>query len=326
VEPNQPPVANFTPPTNCVAGAACSFTDASTDPNNNITAWEWTFGDNTPADPAQNPSHTFAAAGPYNVQLKVTDGDGESNTKVNAVTVAPPQPPANQPPTASFSVPSCGVGVDCEFTSTSTDPDGQIVTTHWEFGDPTSPNNTADGVDVSHRYATAGSYNVTLTVTDNGGANGTTTQAVNVLPAPAADCSNDGSNVVICELSITARSTVKLTLTNRDCELSGNRISVAEPIRQNAYNNVCNRIIGSEYTITDGFGAAAVFEAGSLLHVQFNQGIADPEDPAVGTAVARLEGTYPNWTMTVDDGGNPSGQNEPDFNDVIVSIVATPSP
>jgi PKD repeat protein len=328
VEPNQPPVANFTAPTTCTATVACDFADASTDDNNNITAWEWNFGDNTPVATTQNASHVFAAAGTYNVQLKVTDGGGETNTKINAVTVAAAPPPQNQAPTASFSAPSCGVGVDCAFNSTSTDPDGQIVTTHWEFGDPTSPNNAADGEDVTHRFATAGTYNVTLTVTDNGGATGTTTQAVNVLPAPAANCTTI-SNRVLCTLDITARSTVKLTLTSKDCELAGNRVSVVEPFRQNAFENICQSSfpVPSEYTVMAvGGAAAAVFEAGSRVNVQFNQGSADPEDPVPGPPVARLEGTYPNWTMTVDDGGNPTGQNEPDFNDVIVSIQATSAP
>jgi hypothetical protein len=38
--------------------------------------------------------------------------------------------------------------------------------------------------------------------------------------------------------------------------------------------------------------------------------------------VARLEGSFPDWTITIDDGGNPEGQNEPDFNDVIVAVHA----
>jgi PKD repeat protein len=314
-----PPVATFTAPS-CIAGTPCQFTDAST-PATEITAWAWTFGDSPAVDNNRNPTHTYNAPGDFTVTLTVTSPGG-TNTTSNTVTVTGP---ANQPPVASFSVPSCGVGVDCPFESSSTDADGQITTTHWEFGDATSPNNTADGVEVSHRYAAAGSYNVTLTVTDNGGATGTTTQAVTVLPAAAEDCTTNGT-LVTCTFDITQRSTVKLTLTNRDCELLGNRIEVAQPVRQNAFVNICSRPFPAEYTVEDGTGAPAVFAAGFQLLIRFYQGTADPTDPVPGTAVARVEGTSPNWTMTVDDGGNPNGQNEPDFDDVLVAVRATAAP
>ncbi len=46
----------------------------------------------------------------------------------------------------------------------STDPDGRIVSYAWDFGDGT----TGSGVNVTHSYKAAGTYKVTLTVTDDG--------------------------------------------------------------------------------------------------------------------------------------------------------------
>jgi PKD repeat protein len=323
-----PPVANFTAPS-CTAGAACSFNDSST-PVGGISTWSWNFGDAnapTPADNIsnlQNPTHSYSQPGTYNVQLTVTNASSQTHSITKPVTVAAP---ANLPPTASFSVPSCGIGVECQFdASPSTDTDGQVVAAHWEFGDPTSPNNTADGLVATHIYGAAGTYNVTLTVTDNGGATGTTTQSVTVLPAAAEDCENTNSTLVTCTLDITARSTVKLTLTSRDCELSGNRVSVDLPRRQTAFVNICTRPFPAEYTIIDVNGNVATFQPGAQLPVLFTQGTADPEDPVPGTPVARVEGAYPRWTITIDDGGDPDGQNEPDFNDVILIVDATAAP
>lgn len=47
----------------------------------------------------------------------------------------------------------------------SSDPDGTIVSYHWDFGDGT----TATGVSPVHTYAVSGGYSITLTVTDNQG-------------------------------------------------------------------------------------------------------------------------------------------------------------
>src|SRR5262249_18594039 len=88
-----PPVANFIarsrsvqPPLQVV------FTDAST---GSITGWVWHFGDGL-SSTLQSPTHIYATAGTYTVQLTVT-GPGGSNTvtKTGAITVTEPPPVAN---------------------------------------------------------------------------------------------------------------------------------------------------------------------------------------------------------------------------------------
>ncbi|MCU4140519.1 MAG: hypothetical protein MW690_000994 [Methanophagales archaeon] len=72
----------------------------------------------------------------------------------------------NQPPKASFTFSPKNPLVNEEITfdaSASTDPDGSIVSYEWDFGD----GETASGKVVTHAYSDAGSYTVTLTVTDD---------------------------------------------------------------------------------------------------------------------------------------------------------------
>ena len=80
---NNPPVANFSVATN---GLTATFTDSSTDSDGSIASRSWNFGDSSTST-ATSPSHTYAAAGTYNVSETVTDNQGATNTKTTAVTV-----------------------------------------------------------------------------------------------------------------------------------------------------------------------------------------------------------------------------------------------
>ena len=89
-------------------------------------------------------------------------------------------PAPNTPPVASFTAtPSSGTApLSVQFdASTSSDPGGSIASYSWNFGDGLP---TAAGVTVSHVYQTAGTYTVSLTVTDSLGATGSATKSVSV--------------------------------------------------------------------------------------------------------------------------------------------------
>jgi len=81
----------------------------------------------------------------------------------------------NVSPAASFS--SASIGMSVIFTDQSTDSDGNIVSWDWNFADF----NTSAVQNPNHTYATAGTYTVELTVTDDNGATDTTTQNVTVV-------------------------------------------------------------------------------------------------------------------------------------------------
>jgi chitodextrinase len=303
---------------------SCVFTDASTDPDGNatITGWAWTFGDGGTANVQNPPAHVYATPGDKIVVLTVTDNAGATNALTKTVTVN--AAPANQLPVASFDLPTgCTAGTPCGFHSTSDDPDGTIAPTDtdWAFGDT----GVGEGIDVTHTYAAAGTYPVTLTVTDNQGGTGTATQQLIVAPPASQDCTTTG-NTVACSLTMTARVTVRITVVSEDCELSGNKLEVTAPRQQTAFFNLCNRLPGEQYTVTDAAGAPLVFQAGTPIALRFTQGTPGPADPTPGDPGIQVDGNYPNWTINIDDGGAPGTPGEPDFNDAVLTVQATLAP
>jgi PKD repeat protein len=313
--PNTNPTAKFTAPA-CTVNVDCTFTDASTDADGTIASRSWDFGDGTTSQD-QNPVHKFAEAKTYQVALTVTDNAGGTGTTTVPVTVGGGS--GNQAPVASFDLPACTAGTPCGFHSTSTDPDGTIAAAHWDFGD----GQTGDGVDVTHTFATAQAYTVALTVTDNLGLTGQASQQLTVTPAASQDCTTTTS-VVDCTLTMTQRSTVRLAVVSRSCELTGNKLSITAPRAQTAFFNLCGQTVGNGYTVIDANGAPLVLEAGTQLTLHFTQGTPGPVDPATGDPGIQVDGTFPNWTLNIDDGGNPGGGGEPDFNDAVISVTATP--
>jgi PKD repeat protein len=172
--PNVAPTAAFTSTT---ADLTASFdASGSTDPDGIIASVGWAFGDGSTGT-GTTVNHTYAAAGTYSVTVTVTDDDGATASTTRAVTVTAPVP--NAAPTAAFTstVKDLTVTVD---GSASADPDGTVAGHAWNFGD----GSTGTGATASHTYAAAGTYQVTLTVTDNKGATGRVTQPVTVTAAP----------------------------------------------------------------------------------------------------------------------------------------------
>jgi aqualysin 1 len=90
------------------------------------------------------------------------------------------------PPSASFNR-AC-TGLACNFTDTSTDPNGDIVSRSWAFGDGA----TSSAQNPAHGYAAAGTYTVKLTVTDAAGLSSAAQQSVTVTAPQAITLSATG--------------------------------------------------------------------------------------------------------------------------------------
>ncbi|MFM1767857.1 MAG: hypothetical protein RJA22_386 [Verrucomicrobiota bacterium] len=173
---NQPPVADAGQDRTGTNRVPVSFhAGGSRDPEGSALVYQWNFGDGS-TGAGLLVSHVYASAGQYVVELTVTDAGGATARDTAVVSVVAS---ANQPPVAvAGSDQTWPVSSDFGFSAfASRDPDGTIASYEWDFGDGTR----GSGMTVLHRYASAGSYTVRLTVTDNGGAVSSASVLANVL-------------------------------------------------------------------------------------------------------------------------------------------------
>jgi PKD repeat protein len=171
------PSADFAfSPTTPAVGGTVNF-DASASKavaDRSIIQYAWTFGDGAKGS-GQLTSHKYDAANTYSVTLTVADSTGRTGTTTKQVTVG-----AGQAPVSNFVIsPTTGtVNQDSFFDgSLSTAPPGRTIAIYeWTFGD----GERSGGVRPSHKYTKAGPYAVVLTVTDNTGAQSTSTKTYTV--------------------------------------------------------------------------------------------------------------------------------------------------
>jgi len=154
--------------TNIASGPApLSVTFDGTASTGSVTSYQWDFGDGSIAT-TSTASHTYATAGTYTAKLTVGNSAGVTNTTTVAITASNPVVVAPTPPKAVISS-SAAAGpapLTVSFDgSGSTATNATIASYAWSFGDGAS----GIGAIVSHVYASAGTYNAALTVTDSKG-------------------------------------------------------------------------------------------------------------------------------------------------------------
>ena len=193
---NPLPTAAFTYAAPRCETRVITFTDVSVPNAGVLTNWAWDFGDGNTST-LQNPTHSFAAAGPYTVTLTVTTSKGCVSAVFTKLVIINPLP------VAGFINPEvCLSDAFAQFVDTSHVTSGNIISWAWNFGDPASGVlNTSTIQNPQHRYNAIGLYTVTLTVNTDSGCIVTGTQSFTVngdIPVsnftplnPATMCAND---------------------------------------------------------------------------------------------------------------------------------------
>jgi PKD repeat protein len=151
--------------------------DDSTISSTPITSWLWDFGDGH-SSINQNPHHTYADAGTYEVCLTVHNNHGCSSTYCHPITVSMIQSECH----ALYGFQQSDTTLTVNFAD-STISSTPITSRLWDFGDGHSSTHH----NPNHTYAHAGTYEVCLTVHNKHGCSSTYCQAVTI-HATAHEC------------------------------------------------------------------------------------------------------------------------------------------
>ncbi len=253
---NQTPNASFSAnPTSGNVPLEVTF-DASnsSDSDGSIISYEWDFDDGSTSS-KETVTHTYDSAGNYTVELSITDNDGATDSTSQSIDVSPPP---SDPPTASFTAsPTSGEApLEVSFSASgSNDPDGNINTYNWDFGD----GSTGSGENITHTYGSSGNYTVQLTVEDNDGVTDSMTMNISV-SAPsnespnASFSANPTSGEVPLDVSFDASNasdpdgSIESYSWDFDDGSTGSGVNVANTFDSSGTYNV-------ELTVTDNEGA-----------------------------------------------------------------------
>jgi PKD repeat protein len=196
-DPNAPPVVVVDGPYAAAEGSPVQFSSAgSNDPNGKPVTYAWNFGDGTTSTEA-NPSHVYVDNGSYAVTLTVTDQSGLARSVASTSAIA------NAAPVVSATLGAATIPSGGSVALTGSFSDAGLADAPWTYsiawGNGTTGgtlNAQSQQVSGTRQFCAAGSYAVTLSVTDKDGGTGSAASMLtvtrNAVSVTAPDAVNQG--------------------------------------------------------------------------------------------------------------------------------------
>jgi PKD repeat protein len=201
-------------------GGTVSFQGAGNDPDNNTPlTYSWNFGGGAANSTAQNPGAvTFNTAGTFTVAFTVTDSLGLASTPVTrivTVTGAGGQQPVAiiEEPNQSRTI-ARGRSIEFHGDADNTDDEDDELRFNWSFPGGTPATSTRDEVKVF--FNTAGTFTVTLTVTDSQGRTSAPVSRVITVTGPANMTPTASIDAPAGDVSVAQGGTVNFMGTGTD--------------------------------------------------------------------------------------------------------------
>jgi gliding motility-associated-like protein len=313
------PVANFSINTSqhCLTGNSFPLTNQTTLSSGTI-AYLWGFGDASPNEVTQNPTHSYVSAGSYIIKLISTSSNGCIDSIQKSVTVDPmPTVNINASPAASFCITD-----NITVQSNAVPGTGSIVSYNWYKN-----NLLITGVNtpsLSVNYAA----NINLQVTDSKGCSATSnTIAASIYPLPTGSITNqptnnlcDGSSLV---LTATGGSTYQWFLNN--VAITGANAATYPATQEGVYTvqlisaQNCSNMAANNIAVTLIKRPVADFEYDKYCYGQ----------PTQFSDLSVITNSGPmNWSWNFGDNTSPSNLVNPihSFSNATYSVTLTITP
>ena len=174
--------AGFTVGDTYDVGEPITFTDTTVpEEGTTIVSYLWEFGDEAGSTSTEsNPTFTYTRDGEYTVRLTVTDSNDLKARSEKVIIIVNPTNPDFTTDKEEYEM-----GELIHFTDATTTKSGTTITAwHWTFGDEAE--STSDEQNPTFVYDVAGSYAVTLTVTDSYDLQSSVTKNITVYDPAAA--------------------------------------------------------------------------------------------------------------------------------------------
>ena len=244
---------------------------ASSDPQGQALSYAFDFGDGTRTGAQQAPTagHSYTAPGGYSLTVTVTNSSGLSSVQSRAVTV---DPPAAAAPTARLSVSPTSGSAPLQVTadaSASSDPQGQALSYDFDFGDGTRTG-AQQAPTAGHSYTSAGSYALTVTVTNTSGLSDNLVRTVSVSQPTTAPPSF--VNTVANNYSTSTKTSGYITVWRSAGVSAGDLVVLTLQLTGTSPNGSVSATdaAGNSYTqaasVSDGSGNRLILLTGVLAH------------------------------------------------------------
>jgi probable HAF family extracellular repeat protein len=182
--PNQPPAVTISAPANgalFTQGTSVTFTGSANDPEDGALSGAslvWTSNRDGQIGTGTSFSTSTLSVGTHAITLTATDSKGAKSAAAIQVVIDPPPPSQPVAAIGSYTCNNQAYPHQCSFDASASSDDKGIVSYKWNWGNGRSETKTVPTV--RNTWASAGTYLVTLTVTDTDGLTGSTQISVNV--------------------------------------------------------------------------------------------------------------------------------------------------
>lgn len=298
----QTPVASFTgSPLSGCSPLIVSFQDLST---GNPTSWSWDFG-NGNTSVLQNPTASYFTPGTYTVRLTATNANGSNTlTRTQYITVY-------EPPIVDFSANNRSgcFPLRVQFSDLSTPGAGNTnVSWNWDFGN----GNTSTLQNPQAVYITAGSFTVTLRVTNDKGCTRTISRPNYITVTNGVRAGFTNTLPTVCRapatINFTNTSTGPPTLSYFWDFGDGNFSALTNPTHTYAANGTYTALL----VTTSTAGCVDTFRSNPIVIGNFTTSFTAPLNVCINEVVNFTNTSSPapvssNWTF--GDGGTANTIN-----------------